>query len=160
MWLRFRLSDRSFYHESTKDENKRRLIFSEAWKVYGKLTVVGKGELNFGSAVIHEGPAPEIEFATISYIAMEKTVQERTSHHCFNIHAHITSDTFNYLLNMDEDRHCIELALDFSLGNENIKWDTAGWDDDSGDICWDTLGKDTWFNVANSVSIRLSKIKK
>jgi len=154
MHIRFRLSKRSFRHESTKDSNERRLTFHDAWKVNGRLRVGDKGEVHCGAVHIREGIPSKSEFATLSYVPSEKTFNGKTYPHLFQADIHILPETFNYLLNLDEEQTIVELSLGFDAITGNFKWDSS--DEDDEDIYWDIASKshtDCFFEIADSVEI-------
>lgn len=159
MKLWFRMTNRSFGHTSSKSENSRGLLFNESWKTYGNLKISDMEELRFGTVRIHEGIAPENAFARIEYIQIEKTIQGKTYPSCFAIDAYTTSDTFNYLLQLDEEKTLFEILLGFEMFDGPFEWDKYG---DDGDVCWvtkDKLKKDYFFEIAHSVEIRVSKLE-
>ena len=142
---------RRFLHESTKDGNRRRLVFQEAWIIFGSLIVGDKGEVRHGSAVIIEGEPSVREFATLSYIG-EYESEGAINPTCFNAHAFIPADTFNYLLNLNDEQAIICLSLGFDTKG-NIKWDSVG---NNGEKYWDITNKpdsDCFFEIAEKVEI-------
>ena len=148
-------SQRVFSHESTKDSNRRLLIFKKAWISYGRLRVGDKGEVRFGSIRIYEGHPPEDEFATFSYIPKYEYEGEIIPE-CFNATAHMPSDTFNFLLNLADEQAVLEAYLGFDMITGNFKHELYGLDCDK---YWDLTNRpeDCPFEVASALEIRTSK---
>ncbi|MBC7963630.1 MAG: hypothetical protein H7Y05_11880 [Steroidobacteraceae bacterium] len=148
-----KFSQRVFVHESTKDSNKRYLVFKKAWITYGQLRVGDKGEVRFGSIRIYEGTPPEERFARFAYIPKYKHDGE-TYPECFSATAHVPSDTFNYLLNLADEQAVIEANLMFDMTG-NFKHDLHG---SNGDKYWDLTNRpeETPSEIASAVEIMIS----
>ena len=148
-------SQRVFSHESTKDSNRRLLIFKKAWIIYGRLRVGDKGDVRFGTIKIYEGSPPEGEFATFSYTPKFEYDDEVFSE-SFSATVHIPAETFNFLLNLTDEQAVVEAFLGFDMITGNFKHEIHGLD---GDKYWDLKNRpeDSPFEVASSIEIRISK---
>jgi hypothetical protein len=149
--IRIRLSNKSseriFQHKSTKDSNQRRLTFKRSWIVGGSLQIGESGNkfLKDGIVNIKEGTPPEDEFATFAYIPSftysdtpsyipSNEADEKIIPDCFEASVYIPTDTFNYLLNLNDGKSVICLSMDFGFSHKKIKSVPFG---DTGELFWD-----------------------
>lgn len=162
MIIHLRLSNdpykRRFIHKSTKESNQRSLSFQDAWIIYGSLRV-GDQEIIFsGAATICEGKPSENEFATFSCIR-EYECDGETNPTCFVARVNISADTFNYLLDLNDEQTIICLTLEFDNFDGNIKWVPYGGD---GEMYWDISKKthtDCFFEISEKIEIHTYKEK-
>ena len=146
--LTFALRNRQFIHEISKAQSERILVFQAGLGGFDQLNVKGKGEVTEGIVRIHEGEPGE-EIARIIYVpAWVDSDSGSACPHCFQVETRVPPNTFQTLLDYDEQKASFQLILNFDMADRNLRY---GWAPDGSVVDWDVERQA--FEVAHSVTL-------
>lgn len=116
-FLTFKLLNKEFTHEESREGVARRLIFG-AEISYGMFTIKDIGKLNAGEVTFLEinRELPKtydgLESKIIYSASFVNNETGKSCPHFFRVLLILSSDTFNYLLSLDMSKSCINVRID------------------------------------------------